>query len=607
MLYASWRRAALGGVIAAALVAAGPAWGHDRLRSDGAVSDTWAALAHEGQHGPADGHLPAINALPSFLSFDGRVKLADGPGRIADVSAKGYYAYLTSFDEPFCARGGVYIVDLRTRKQVGYIPSHTDTFAGEGSQVISLDTPSFKGDLLVYNNETCGDQGVGGVTLVDVSDPLHPKKLVEGFGDFTNKGKSQRHANQIHSSFAWQAGSKAYAILVDDEESLDTDIIDITNPSRPTFVSETDWSVKTMANEFPGQPNGRTPFLHDLVVKNIAGHYVGLLSYWDGGYLKLNLDDPASPQYIADSRFDQVDPEFPAFFPEGNGHQSEFTRDSRFTIGTDEDFNPYRLVGRAGTSVQFSGTQGSDTPPIDPTHPLNGPTTFVGLACDPAAVPPAGSADAVAVIERGVCTFTEKVQAAQAAGYQGAIVFNRTGEGGCEELVNMLAEAGIPAIFVARKDGFRILGQDVSAYTCSADGSGTAAPAVGTKGLDVSIQSLFDGWGYVHLFDASSMAELDTFVVDEAKDPAFAQGFGDLTVHEVATDPERDVAYLSYYNAGLRVLDYSTGQLTQIGRFIDQGGNNFWGVEWHRTPDGQRYVLASDRDFGLYVFKLAAP
>jgi hypothetical protein len=103
------------------------------------------------------------------------------------------------------------------------------------------------------------------------------------------------------------------------------------------------------------------------------------------------------------------------------------------------------------------------------------------------------------------------------------------------------------------------------------------------------------------------MAELDTFAVDEAKDPAFAQAFGDLTVHEVATDPERDVAYLSYYNAGLRVLDYSTGQLTQIGRFIDQGGNNFWGVEWHRTPDGQRYVLASDRDYGLYVFKLAAP
>src|SRR6266496_2498074 len=97
------------------------------------------------------------------------------------------------------------------------------------------------------------------------------------------------------------------------------------------------------------------------------------------------------------------------------------------------------------------------------------------------------------------------------------------------------------------------------------------------------------------------VGELDTFAIDEAKDPAFAQGFGDLTAHEVATDPERDVAYLSYYNGGLRVLADSTGQLTQIGRFIDQGGNNFWGVEWHRTPAGQRYVLDSDRDYGLYV------
>ena len=72
-------------------------------------------------------------------------------------------------------------------------------------------------------------------------------------------------------------------------------------------------------------------------------------------------------------------------------------------------------------------------------------------------------------------------------------------------------------------------------------------------------------------------------------------------------DPERDVAYLSYYNGGLRVMSYAHGRLIQIGAFNDVGDNNFWGVEWHKTPDGQRYVLASDRDYGLYVFKLDAP
>ena len=47
-------------------------------------------------------------------------------------------------------------------------------------------------------------------------------------------------------------------------------------------------------------------------------------------------------------------------------------------------------------------------------------------------------------------------------------------------------------------------------------------------------------------------AELDTYAIDEAHDPAFAVGFGDLTVHEVATDttdPSR--AYHSYRSGGL--------------------------------------------------------
>ena len=43
----------------------------------------------------------------------------------------------------------------RTRSKKGFVPSHTDTFSGEGSQVVSMDTASFKGDLLVYQNEWC--------------------------------------------------------------------------------------------------------------------------------------------------------------------------------------------------------------------------------------------------------------------------------------------------------------------------------------------------------------------------------------------------------------------------------------------------------------------
>ena len=189
------------------------------------------------------------------LKLVGKVDLGGklaGAGRVADVSAKGNYAYLTMFYEPTCGRGGVQIVDIANpAKPVmkGYIPSHTDTFSGEGSQVITMNTPSFKGDLLVYQNEWCPGttNGVGGITLVDVRNPSSPKKLVEGAGDFTkkdgtqSKGVPQTRANQTHSAFAWtnKETGKVYVVLVDDMEEPDVDILDITNPSKPKLVSET--------------------------------------------------------------------------------------------------------------------------------------------------------------------------------------------------------------------------------------------------------------------------------------------------------------------------------------------------------------------------------
>ena len=49
-------------------------------------------------------------------------------------------------------------------------------------------------------------------------------------------------------------------------------------------------------------------------------------------------------------------------------------------------------------------------------------------------------------------------------------------------------------------------------------------------------------------------------------------------------------------------MKYGNKGLTEVGAFIDEGGNNFWGVEVIQR-DGETYVLASDRDYGLYVFQ----
>ena len=53
-------------------------------------------------------------------------------------------------------------------------------------------------------------------------------------------------------------------------------------------------------------------------------------------------------------------------------------------------------------------------------------------------------------------------------------------------------------------------------------------------------------------------------------------------------------------------ITIENGDIVERGHFIDDGGNNFWGVQVFER-DGIEYVAASDRDFGLYIFRYTGP
>ena len=57
----------------------------------------------------------------------------------------------------------------------------------------------------------------------------------------------------------------------------------------------------------------------------------------------------------------------------------------------------------------------------------------------------------------------------------------------------------------------------------------------------------------------------------------------------------------------MRVFTFGDGGVQETGKFIDKGGNNFWGVEVFTTPQGERLFAGSDRDSGLYLFKYTGP
>jgi hypothetical protein len=155
--------------------------------------------------------------------------------------------------------------------------------------------------------------------------------------------------------------------------------------------------------------------------------------------------------------------------------------------------------------------------------------------------------------------------------------------------------ADIPGVFMRRADTLK--GIFAGAAT---------TPEVGRAGRDFEVAVLFDGWGYAQLYrnTGGKLQRVDSYAIAEARDEQYATGFGDLSIHEFAADDDENLAYGSYYAGGLRVFSFGSGGFDEVGRFIDEGGNNFWGVEFASgDDDGGDVIAASDRDYGLYLFR----
>ena len=55
------------------------------------------------------------------------------------------------------------------------------------------------------------------------------------------------------------------------------------------------------------------------------------------------------------------------------------------------------------------------------------------------------------------------------------------------------------------------------------------------------------------------------------------------------------------------VFTFGDSGVQQTGKFIDEGGNDFWGVEVFTTPQGERLFAGSDRGLGLYLLRYTGP
>jgi len=610
---------------------------------------------------------PAQQNLEVLSDLELKGKFGDVvAGQIADVSVFKDTAYLMSWDEPSCTRGGTYVVDIkdvRAPKEIGFLPALPGFYHGEGAHTAAISTPQFKGDLLAVNNETysgaggpgaCADLDTskGGFDLYDVSDPANPKVLIQGAGDTSPTGSLAQEggpANSYHSVFVWQDGPRAYLVGVDNTELSDIDIFDITDPKAPELINDLD-ALEAFPEIYPADQRTLNDevFLHDMVVKEIDGKKVMLTSYWDSGYLQLDVSDPTKVKLITDTSFGGADPLTGLTPQEGNGHQGEFSHDNEFVLAADEDFAPFRLQtleiadGPNAGELPATAVGGGAPPTALADGRINGPTVYGGYGCkDSAPVPQASSyqftlepgEEKILVLQRGPgvnsldpdadppvpddpandeesCFPGDKAAAAEAAGWDALVLVNRhlgsadddsatCGSGGYPEGLVM------PTACTTHEGLHRIFDKLPSDFAIPYDPA--KEPALGDEGAKVSIEGTFDGWGYAHLYDRKTSEHLDSWAVPEALDARFATGFGDLSIHEFATDPTENLAYSAYYGAGVRVVKFSrAGGIEEVGKYIAPTGSDYWGVEQF-TQGNQRYIAASDRDSGLTILRYTGP
>lgn len=528
------------------------------------------------------------------LEVVGQLNLGVPGENITDVWAYGNYAYLGTFDEGACSLDytGVHIVDISNPaapQKVAFIPAKPGA-RNNDVKVAHLETEHFSGEVLVASNEACGSPflprreakggrqipGQNGVTIWDVTNPRKPKPLKQNFLNF-----------DVHNTYIYQQGSNAYMLVVDDINVQDVHIVDLTKPQSPKEIAVTgqlDWPP-----DIDNIGDGEV-FLHDVWVQENGGRYIAYLSYWDAGLVLLDVTDPTNPLFLGDSDYLYPDP-LSGEDPEGNSHVSVPNANGSRVLMGDEDFAAGSLTSFTFDGTPYPAAEGGFTVPVYslPGSAFSGPIVWTGgEGCTTGAIPAAPDPTAVALIQRGTCFFQDKAEAAFAQGYAGFVVANDAARG--DALITMAArDAGpyppIPGVFVGFSTGEAMKGA-----------------GVGNLGGTVAMTGIFDGYGYLRLLDVSDPGNI-TELAQFATENVFANPPvpGDRTMHNVVVDGGSR-AYISWYAEGMRVVDFSGDSLSEVAHFVAGDGSNFWGVYLHHHPNGNTYILGSDRRTGLWIF-----
>ena len=535
-----------------------------------------------------------------------------GRGLNAAVWGHRNFAYVGTWgrrgsNEPaLCPGLGVTVVDIAdpTRPSVvGSVAQKPGTSA-EDVHVLTVDTAAFSGDLLATGIQRCSNQGVGGLSLWDVTDPTRPAEL--GFFD-TGRGPGGVHEFSLFQRDGRTIGLLAvpFSETLDPEQQGDLRIVDLTDPRAPTQLSH--WGLARALGIGPRSGLGRDSQNYAHSVRASPDGNLAYIAYWDAGVVILDISDLRAPRAIGRTAFDADD--------EGNAHSTALVNGSRILVEADEDYwirsEAVAVSGVPGADV-LDAAYGAFRALAPPGEGVVGALAYVGRGCpagpgrdgapsrpveDPYLADPNGR---IAMVDRGDCTFVEKVQRAQQAGALGVVIAN--------------PEPSLPA-----PDG-DIAGLAIPAAVIRAGPAAAIKDAL-QRGGDVAVRlgaELFkyDEWGYLRFWDVGDPAnpvQVGEFATPHARpDPRHGPpDDGWYTVHQPVVLGDR--LYASWYSDGVRVLDVADPtRPREVGFFLPPVGPPTPAAGLAARPQGPfvwgvyvrgDLVLASDHHTGLYLLR----
>lgn len=273
------------------------------------------------------------------FKFVGHSDLGGGTVDFADVWAHGDTAYVGSRCGPEAqGGGGVRVVDIsnpRHPRLASVLPNPEFTRA-EDVVVNSVATPSFTGDLAAVGIQACfgsGHEGEvpTGLRLFDVSHPAHPQLLSEWFLPPGSIGCHEIDLVQRADGRVLVGCARNLVDQVDFETGAELPGgVRIVDATDPTSPVEIA-SWQLELDPFSGLGCLPIKFAHS--VRFAGGGRDLYVSYWDAGTVHLDISEPTAPVIVSDTVITPPD-------EDGDNHSMTLANHGSWLVINPEDTSP---------------------------------------------------------------------------------------------------------------------------------------------------------------------------------------------------------------------------------------------------------------------------